>query len=178
MPTIEPTALPTMQPSAEPSGVPTGNPTSAPSAQPSLQPTGMPTLKPSLAPSAAPTAVPTSLPSLEPTKEPTPLPTTPRPTVKPGNPTATPTFSTPIVEGLSVRTASASQNEFNPSEKLTLYAEWSSSDPLTTLSWTSDGLSLVYGETTSTATSTSYLVILPESKLDGSSVFTGGTACT
>ena len=89
-----------------------------------------------------------------------------------------PTLGNPVVEGLSVVTSGASTAQFNPSKKLTLHAEWHSTDPSTAIKWSSDDVSLVYGETTSTLTTTSYLVVLAESSLDGSNIFVGGNSYT
>ena len=79
--------------------------------------------------------------------------------------------------GVSVVGLGASAKEFNPREKLTLLVRYTTSDPTTTVEWTSSELSLVYGETTSTQVTSNYLVVLPESPLDGSLVFEGGKSC-
>ena len=71
----------------------------------------------------------------------------------------------------------AAAKEFNPASKLTLLVKWTSTDPLSTVEWTSDDLPLVYGETTATQVSTDYLVVLATSKVDGTFVFEGGKSC-
>ena len=101
-----------------------------------MEPTALPSPVPTLTPTTAPTLHPSPLPTSLPTGEPSPLPTPPRPTAKKFSPTVQPTLGAPVVLGLTVVTAGAQLLQrytlINPSKKVTVYADWTATDPTTT----------------------------------------------
>ena len=93
-------------------------------------------------------------------------------------PTSIPTFSPPIVISLSVEGSAISNTTFmkvNPTSKLTIKSQWSSSDVLTSFGWAvhpldaDEDLNLERGVTTSTAITNEFLVLKPSVLLEGAS---------
>ena len=186
LPSLEPSAAPTLMPTAAPSGAPSFLPTLVPSSLPSMAPSPLPTGLPTLEPTAAPTLEPTPLPTGLPSPEPSSSPTTSRPTVAPRKPTAMPVLSPPVVEGLFIETPGAIVvprgvgvvTLFNPNNKLTIRAEWTSTDSVNAILWSSDDVALAYGETTATSLSGNFLVVSPLSMSDGAATWVGGARYT
>jgi len=90
-----------------------------------------------------------------------------------------PVLGPPAVEQLDVVTPGAIEAKFytifNPSKKLTLYAQWASTDSESTVLWSSEDLAMAHGDNVATElTATNYLVVSPTSAVTGLSTWIGG----